>query len=202
MDIRVQELLDRIKHDGLESAEAEAGKIRAEAQAQAKGIVDAAKAEAKALVDAAKADAARAEEAGRAALAQASRDLVLAFRADIDKLLSSIVRTDTEKAMGADALARIIPTIVEQWAKDGRDDLSVLLPESDLAPVEAQLRSRLSDKLRSGVELKPIKGAKAGFRIGEKNGAAYYDFSADAVADMLSAYLNTRLAAIMSSALK
>jgi len=54
----------------------------------------------------------------------------------------------------------------------------------------------------TGVELKPVKGAKAGFRIGEKNGAAYYDFSADAVADMLSAYLNTRLAAIMSSALK
>jgi len=48
--------------------------------------------------------------------------------------------------------------------------------------------------------LKPEKSITGGFRIGINNGEAYYDFSAEAVADLFSAYLNPRTAAIMKAA--
>jgi V/A-type H+-transporting ATPase subunit E len=51
------------------------------------------------------------------------------------------------------------------------------------------------------VEFKPLKDTKSGFRLVEKGGAVYYDFTAQAVADMLGAYLNTRLAAIVASSI-
>ncbi len=202
MDIRVQELLDKIKREGVENAEAEAAKIRAQAEEERSRLLEAARKEAKELVEKAKADAQRAEESGRAALKQASRDLVLAFRGEIEKTLSQLVRTNVEASFDADTLKKALPGILESWAKEGRDEVSVLVPEKDLATLSAFFKDKLSEKLKKGVELKPLKGARAGFRIAEKDGAAYYDFSAEAVADMLGAYLNAQLSAIMAEAAK
>ncbi len=200
MDIRVQELLDKIKRDGVEHAEAEAAKIRAAAEEARAALLDAARKEAKAIVEKGKADAARDEASGRAALKQASRDLVLAFRGEVEKALGAIVRADVEAAFNAETLKKALPGILEAWAKDGRDELAVLVPEKDLASLDAYFKDKLAAQFKKGVELKPLKNTKAGFRISEKDGAAYYDFSAEAVAGMLGAYLNAQLAAIMAEA--
>lgn len=200
MDIRVQELLEKIKREGMESAEAEGRKILAEAKAKGDAIVAAAEKEAKAIVTRASADAARSEESGKAALAQASRDLVLAFRGEIEKVLSGLVKAEVDAAFDADTVKKALPAILETWSKDGRDDLSVLLPAKDLKALEAFFKDKLAGALKKGVELKPHSDAKSGFRIAEKGGAAYYDFSAQAVAEMLGSYLNARLAAIAAAA--
>ena len=202
MDIRVQELLEKIKRDGIESAEAEAGKILANAESRRAAIVAAAEKEAKALLDRAKSDAERSEEAGKATLVQASRDLILAFKGEVEKLLADIVKAEVDTAFDAEAVKKALPAILEAWSKDGRDELSVLLPEKDLKALEAYFKDRLGAALKKGLELRPLKDTKSGFRIVEKGGAAYYDFSAAAVADMLSAYLNARLAAIVAEAAK
>jgi V/A-type H+-transporting ATPase subunit E len=57
----------------------------------------------------------------------------------------------------------------------------------------------LSEELKKGVVLKPVAHIDAGFRVGEKNGSAYYDFTAGGVAEILAEYLNPRLAEIMKS---
>ncbi|MBN2875185.1 MAG: V-type ATP synthase subunit E [Spirochaetales bacterium] len=202
MDIRVQELLERIKRDGVDSASAEAARIVAEAEAKAQGIITAAEKEAKAIADKARADAARTEEAGKAALVQASRDLLLAFRGQVEQLLATLVKANVTAAFSADTIQKALPAILEAWAKGGSDNLAVLLPEKELDTLEAYFKDALSASLRKGVEFKPLKGTKDGFRIEEKGGAAYYDFSATAVAEMLSAYLNSRLAAIVVEAAK
>jgi len=202
MDIRVQELLDKIKREGVESAEAEASKIVSEAEAKRAGITAAAEKEAKALVERAKVDALRSEEAGKAALLQASRDLILAFRGELEKLLATIVKGELEAAFDADTIKKALPAILEAWAKSGSDEISVMLPEKDLKPLEAFFKDKLGSALRKGVEFKQQKDTRTGFRIVEKGGAAYYDFSAQAVADMLGSYLNGRLAAIVAEAAK
>lgn len=202
MDIRVQELLDKIKRDGVESAQADAAKILSDAEAKRSAIVAAAEKEARAIVDGAKADAQRTADAGRAALVQASRDLLLAFKGQIDEMLSVIVKSGVAAAFDADTVKKALPAILEAWAKDGRDELSVLLPEGDLRSLEAYFKDKLGAALKKGVELKPLKDTKSGFRIVEKGGAAYYDFSATAVADMLGAYLNSRLASAVAEAAK
>lgn len=202
MDIRVQELLDRIKKDGVESAEAEAAKIRSDAEARRDSIIADAEKEAKAIVERAKADAARTEESGKAALVQASRDLLLAFRGQVEQTLSLIVKSDVEAAFDADIIKKALPAILEAWSRDGRDDLTVLLPAKDLKALDAYFRDKLSVAFKKGLEIKPLKDTRAGFRIAEKGGAVYYDFSATSVADMIGAYLNARLASIVAEAAK
>jgi V/A-type H+-transporting ATPase subunit E len=201
MDIRVQELLERIKREGVESAEAQAAAIVADAEARSSALVAAAEKEGKAIIERAKMDAARTEDAGKAALVQASRDLILAFRGEMEKLLAGIVKGEVEAAFDSETLRKALPAILEAWSKDGRDELSVLLPEKDLKSLEAFFRDKLNASLRKGVEFKPLKDTKSGFRLVEKGGAVYYDFTAQAVADMLGAYLNTKLAAIVASSI-
>ena len=137
MDIRVQELLERIKRDGVDSASAEAARIIAEAGTKAADIVAAAEKEARAIADKAKADAARTEEAGRAALVQASRDLLLAFRGQVEQLLAGLVRADVDAAFTADTVKKALPAILEAWAKGSGDDPAALPPEKDRKALEA-----------------------------------------------------------------
>lgn len=200
MDIRVQELLEKIKREGVESAEAGAAKILSGAEAKRDAIVAAAEKEAKDIKARAVSDAARAEESGKAALAQASRDLILAFRGEIEKVLAALVKSEVEVAFNAETVKKALPAILEAWSKEGKDELSVLVPSKDLKALEAFFKDKLGAALKKGVELKPHKDAKVGFTIVEKDGAAYYDFSAQAVADMLGSYLNARLAAIAVAA--
>ncbi len=198
MDIRLQELLDRIKKEGVDEANAAAAAVLAETDARKKAIIEAAEREAKAIVDKAKADAARFEEASNAAVAQASRNLVLAFRTEIDKVLSSIVAGEVARTYDDSVLKNAIPALIAAWRDKGVDDLAVLLPKDSLDKIEGHFRDKLAAELKKGLELKPFPGIKAGFRLGEKNGAAYYDFSADAVATLLSQYLGGKLATLVA----
>ncbi|HSV56470.1 MAG TPA: hypothetical protein VLH39_05110 [Magnetospirillaceae bacterium] len=202
MDIRLQELLETIRRDGVAAAEAAAAKILDEAEEKRKAVLADAEREARALLFKAKADAERFEEAGKAALEQAARNLVISFRTEIASVLAAIVRTDTENAFSGPVLEAAIPAVLAAWKDKGTADLAVLLPPQDLARIEGALRRKLDAELRKGLELKPLPGLKAGFRIAEKDGSAYYDFSAEALAEMLSQYLSTRLAEIAASAIR
>jgi len=202
MDIRLQELLDKIRKDGIEAAQTDASKVLAEAETRRHVILSDAEREAKAILAKAKSDADRFEEAGKAALEQAARNLVISFRTEIASVLAAIVRTDTEKALSGSVLEAAIPAVLAAWKDKGTDDLAVLLPPAELARLEGSLRNKLAAELKKGLELRPFPGIKAGFRIAEKDGAAYYDFSSDALADMLSQYLNARLGEIAAAAIR
>ncbi|HOX12322.1 MAG TPA: V-type ATP synthase subunit E [Spirochaetia bacterium] len=202
MDIRLQELLDKIRKDGIEAAQTDAAKVLAEAEERRRAVLAEADREAKALLAKAKADADRFEEAGKAALEQAARNLVISFRTEIEAVLAAIVRTDTEKALSGPVLEAAIPAVLAAWKDKGTDDLAVLLPPAELSKLEASFRKKLESELKKGLELRPFPGIKAGFRIAEKGGAAYYDFSADSLAEMISQYLNARLGQIAAAAIR
>jgi len=202
MEIRLQELLDRIKKEGVEEANSAARALLAEAESQRAAVLEQAERDAKAILDKAKKEAARFEAAFAAALGQASRDLILAFKGEIEKLLAAVTRSETEKAFDESVLKSALPAVLAGWGKKGLDDLAVLLPPEELKKLESFFFEKLTATLKRGVELKPLASLKAGFRIAEKNGAAYYDFSAETVADLMSRYLNARLSAIMVDAVK
>lgn len=202
MDIRLQELLDKIRKDGIEAAQTDAAKVLAEAEERRRAVLADAEREAKAIVAKAKADAARFEEAGKAALEQAARNLVISFRTEISAVLAAIVRTDTEKTFSGSVLEAAIPAVLAAWKDKGTEDLAVLLPPAELSKLEGSFRKKLESELKKGLELRPFPGIKAGFRIAEKDGAAYYDFSSDSLAEMLSQYLNERLGQIAAAAIR
>jgi V/A-type H+-transporting ATPase subunit E len=202
MEIQLQELIDKIKKDGIESASEEALRLKSQAEGEAKHMVEAAQREADAVVTKAKADADRFEKAGVAAIGQASRNLILAFKGEIQAVLDRIAAQETAAAYNAEVLKAALPEILKNWAAKGSDSLDILLPEAQLASLEGFFREKLTAELKKGVDLKSDRRLGAGFRIANRDGSAYYDFSAEAVADLLSSYLNPRLAEIVKNQAK
>ncbi|MDR2314265.1 MAG: V-type ATP synthase subunit E [Spirochaetaceae bacterium] len=202
MDIQLHELIDKIKKDGIESASEEASRLKIQAEAEAKRIVEAARKEAEAVISRGKADAERSEKAGVAALEQASRNLVLAFKGEIQTLLDKIIAQGVSASFGEDALKAVLPDLIKSWAAKGSDNLALILSEAQLEKLRGYFTEKLAAELKQGLELKSDRNLGAGFRIAHKDGSAYYDFSAEAVAELLSAYLNPRLAEILKTSAK
>ena len=194
MEIQLQELIDKIKKDGIESASAEAVRLKTQAEDEAKRIVDSAKKEADAIIAKAKTDAERTEKAGIAAVGQASRNVVLTFRTEIQALLDKIVTQETASSLNEDVLKAVLPDLLKGWADQRGDSLDVILNEGQLKKLAAYFNEKLAAELKKGVELKADRNLAAGFRIAYKDGSAYYDFSAESVAELFTAYLNPKLA--------
>jgi V/A-type H+-transporting ATPase subunit E len=202
MEIQIQELIDKIKKDGINSASEEASRLRVQAEGEARRIIEAAKKEAEDIVARSKQDAQRSEKAGVTALEQASRNLVLAFKDEVQELLNKVVKDNVTAAYNEDVLKTTLPTLLKSWVEKGSDKLTVILPEGELPKLQSFFNEKLSGELKKGVELKSNRNLSSGFRISNREGSAYYDFSAEAVSSLLSAYLNPKLAEILSNTSK
>lgn len=201
MDVQLQELIDKIKKDGVGAAEASAQAIIADAEKRAEAIV--AEAERKALENEkkAKAEAERLEKASIDAIKQAARNTILSFRDGINAELSALIQAETAKSYDDKLLKTLIPEVVKEWVKNpDAASISVLLSEKDTAALSSSLTAALKSEIAKGLEIKADSSLDAGFRISTKDGAAYYDFSSESVAALFSAYLNPKTAQIMKDA--
>lgn len=203
MDTQVEELIDRIKRDGVAAAENSASKTISEAQKEAEKIISNAKAEADKIIRQAKDETERLQKSGEDAIKQAGRNLLIAFRDSIQKELSTLVNNEVSSVYSKDMLVKLVPEVIKEWVKNtSAEDVSVLLNEKDLKQVEDGLKAALKAEISKGLTLGVDNSVAAGFRIGVKDGAAFYDYSADSVAELFSSYLNPRIAKLMKEASK
>ena len=191
MEIQLQELIEQIKKDGVEAAESQAEAILTAAKDEAEKIISEAKAQAEKLVLDAKAENEKTVKSGEDALRQAGRNLLISFRESVTKELKAILGESVSSVYSSDALAGLIVNLVEGFKNNaGAEDITVVLNSEDLKKIE--------DTVLSG--LKANDNFDGGFRIAVNDGGAYYDYSKDAVTDMLSNYLSPKIAALMKEA--
>lgn len=203
MDFQLQELIDKIKKDGVSSAEAAAAQITVDAEKKAASIVEEAQKKSDDMIKNARAEIARLEKASEDAVTQACRNMLITFRDSLIAELDSLIQSEAAKAYSSDLMKTLIPETVKAWSKNAdASELSVILSEKDLKSLENELKAALKAEIAKGLEIKPDSALSAGFRIGVNNGAAFYDYSAESVADLFSAYLNPRVAAIMKESAK
>lgn len=203
MDVQLQELIDKIKKDGIASAETESAKIIAEAEKKAEKIVADANEKATEITKKAKTETERMEKAGEEAIMQAGRNMLLSFKDSIISELDGLIKAEIENVQTKELLLKLIPETVKEWAKKSEvSELSVLLSEKDLKSLESALVSELKSEISKGLEIKPDKTLSSGFRIGVKDGAAYYDYSAESLSQMFAAYLNPKVAALLKTVAK
>jgi V/A-type H+-transporting ATPase subunit E len=199
MDIQLQELIEKIKKDGIETASKEAAAVKANAEAEAKRIVEAARKEAEGLISSGKEDAERSEKAGIAAVEQASRNLVLSFKEEIQSLLDRIVSRETTAAFNADTIKSVLPDVIKGLSLN--KSIDVIVNEKDAGAIDSWAKGAISAEISKGLVIKAGK-VGAGFKVAEKDGSAYFDFSAEAVTEAFTAYLNPRLGNALKSAAK
>lgn len=200
MEVQLKELVERIKSEGIKSAQEQADQIIGAAEKRASGIILKAEEDAKEIMTRAENIAASSERAGKEALKQAGRDLILNVQARIIDLFKAIVIKETGSALSENVLAEIILTVLKNWTEKGIDELQVLISGEQGKKLENYLMSKLAADFKKGVEILPLPGSAAGFRISEKNGSAYYDFTDRGIAELLIEYLNPRIAGYINEA--
>ncbi|MBQ5764554.1 MAG: V-type ATP synthase subunit E [Clostridia bacterium] len=201
MEIQLQDLIEQIKKDGVEAAETEAEAIIKAAKEKADKIVADANAKAEKIMQDAKAENDRTVKSGEESLRQAGRNLLISFRESVAKQLEAIAGENVTAVYSSDSLAKLIITVVEGWAnKPDAENLEVILNSDDLKKLEQTLLAGLKEKMLGGVTLKANNNFDKGFRIATNNGAAYYDYSAEAVVEMLSNYLSPKVTELLKEA--
>ena len=201
MEVQLQELIEQIKKDGVETAEAEAKAIVEAAKSDAEKIIADAQAQADKILSLARTETERMTKSSEDAIRQAGRNLLISFRESVTREINAIVSENVTAVYSSDALAGLVISIVENWAnKPDAEDIAVILNTQDLNKLEETLLAVLKEKMLKGITLKATDNFDGGFRIAVKGGSAYYDYSAEAVLDMLSNYLSPKVTELLKEA--
>ena len=198
MEIQLQELIEQIKKDGVSEAEKKAKAIIESAKADAEKIIADAQAQAEKIVADAKIETDRIFKSSEEAIRQAGRNLLISFRESVARELKLLTEKSVVDVYSSKSLTDIIIKIVENWAANPEtDNITVILNEQDLAELEDILLAGMKEKMLSGVTLKANNNFDGGFRISVNDGGAYYDYSTEAVVDMLSNYLSPKITKLL-----
>lgn len=201
MEIQLQELIDQIKKDGVEVAETEAKNIVKSAKAEAEKIIADAKAQADKILADAKAENERMVKSSEDAIRQAGRNLLISFRESVTRELNGIVGETVDSVYSADSLSQLVINVVESWAnKPDVENIEVILNSNDVEVLEKTAFSSLKARISKGVTLKANDNFDGGFRVAVNNGGAYYDYSTEAVVDMMSNYLSPKVVKLLKEA--
>lgn len=201
MEIQLQELIEQIKKDGVEAAETEAKSIVDSAKAQADKIIADAQAQADKILLDAKNENERMVKSSEDAIRQAGRNLLISFRESVTRELNAIVGKEVTAVYSSEVFAQLVVNVVECWAnKPDAEDIAVILNSEDLKSLEETVLAGLKDKMLKGVTIKANDNFDGGFRIAVNDGGAYYDYSAEAVVDMLSNYLSPKVTELLKEA--
>jgi V/A-type H+-transporting ATPase subunit E len=201
MEIQLQELIEQIKKDGVEVAETQAKNIVDSAQTEAAKIIAEAKAQADKILSDAKAENDRMVKSSEDAIRQAGRNLLISFRESVAKELDAIIGETVNSVYSPDALAQLVTNVVETWEnRPDVEDIEVILNSDDVKLLNETAFGTLKDRISKGITLKANDNFDGGFRISVNNGGAYYDYSAEAVVDMMSNYLSPKVVKLLKEA--
>jgi V/A-type H+-transporting ATPase subunit E len=192
----IKGLIEKIKQEGIQAAEAKAKEIVASAQIKAEAIIKEAKLQAAQLITAAKEEAIRTEAGTKIALKQASRDMLLTLRKEINAMLERLIKNHVQYTLKADELAKIIQSFVKERMGEGREDIVVTLAKKDAEKLDVFLEE-LKDSAKRAIIIKPSEDMQGGFVISFDAGKSEFDFSDKALADYITLYLKPKLGEIL-----
>jgi V/A-type H+-transporting ATPase subunit E len=200
MEAQLQELLDKIRDEGVKEAEHKAALIIKEAEEKAAALIADARKQADKAVVQAEEKAAQAVVRSEAALQQAGRDLLLKMREMISRLFDELLKKELRNAFQGDLVGELAAKAVAAFSPRTDNDVELKVPEADAKRLEKHLRAVLAKEVSQGLVITPVDTIDAGFQIGEKDGAVYHDITDTGLAEILGAFVNPRLAELIRRA--
>jgi len=195
----LQHLIDRIQTEGVDKAEQEAAAIISKAKDKAAAVVAEAETEAKNRLKKADQDAEAFTERSIKTLEQAARDVLITVGQGVENILADVIGEDTGKALSIEVLQQMLVKIADAYAsQEGADTkIEALVNKDDEKQLVDFFRQQYKGKLAGGVNLHSDNEVLKGFQVSFKDGSVYHDFSQEAIADALSAFLRPHLAEIV-----
>ncbi|MDD5707225.1 MAG: hypothetical protein PHR35_14975 [Kiritimatiellae bacterium] len=199
MTQELQELLDRIRQEGVDKARAEAQAILDAARKEAAGIVAEAKASADTTRQEANREAAAFAKRAEQSVRQASRDVQLQVAQALGGLFDRLLRVGVEDALKNDgALTKWVSEAVSAYLKGGEGEVEVSLGGAAAGHADALLAHLRSQASRpEGVKVSASPSFPNGFSLRLAGGRVEHSFTAEAITEALSRLLRPRLAALL-----
>ena len=199
MSQHVQELIDKIKSEGIQTAKQEAGEIAKQAQDQANKINEEAIAVSDQLLQNSNDDIKKMHESTHMALKQASRDMLLALRGEIENMLKKIISSQVKDSLSSAQLANIIAEVIKGSSQAGQStsDIRVTLNANDLKELNESFVAKLKAKVKGTIKLEASEDIDKGFTISYDAGKSNFDFTDESLAQFLSQYLNSQVSDLL-----
>ena len=200
MPQHVKELIDKIKTEGIQAAQKKAQEIESQAYHKSQEIIQDAQKQAERILAEANAEIKKNQEASLVALQQASRNVLLSLRKEIEHLFKKIVSVRVGEALSPQQLVKLIDSAIQNYmAKNTDGNVRLLLNEKDLTQLKDGFLNDLQKKLKGRVEFRSSDEMGKGFVVSFDAGKSSFDFTENGLAEYLSGFLNEELGKIVKS---
>lgn len=196
----IKNLIEKIQQEGIKIAQDKAKEIEAQAAKVAERLVQEAKDQAEKFIGEAKEQISKMEEKQKTLLAQAGRDLLLVLRKEINAVLNKLISLEVKNTLTPGVLTKVITELVENYSGQGESQIVVSLRKEDLELLEKGFLHKLQEEAKKGITLKAADDIYGGFVISYDGGKSQCDFSAQALAEYIGAYLKPKLAELLKGA--
>jgi V/A-type H+-transporting ATPase subunit E len=195
MDAKLENLIEKIRSEGIEEAKKSAGEIIENARKEALSISKDTQKEADKIIEDAKKKADKLISNAEASIKQAQRDSVLTVKEQLTKLFDRVLQNEISNVLSPDFLKNLISEYVKNASKG--EELEFVVSEEDKEKLQNLLLAKTKESLKEPVTFKVDKGISKGFRVGIKDSNVYYDFTDESLADFLKEFLNPALREIL-----
>lgn len=191
MENKIQELTDKIYHEGVEKGNEEANRLVHNAKEEAERIIAEAKKEAASLKNNAQKDATEMKENAQAELKLFANQSVNALKTEITNLVSNkIISSSVKEALAdKDFLNQFILTIAKQWTSEGE----IVISTSDADSLKKFFMTKAKDLLDKGMKIEQVNGQKALFSIAPSDGAYKINFGEEEFDNYFKSFLRPQL---------
>jgi len=193
----IKALIEKINQEGVIAAEAKAREIENKARLAADEILKKAQAQADKILKEAKEEISRMQEKEKNLLKQASRDLLLTLRQEINVMLDKLVDSQVKDALGTDNLFKVLSKVIQGSCPAEKGEIVVLLNKEDIKALEGTFLAKLKEETKKKIVLKAADEIHAGFIISYDAGKSQFDFSDKALAEYIGTFLKPKLKDIL-----
>ena len=194
----LQSLLQKINDEGVKKAEAERERILAEANAEATRLVEDARTEAEKRLAAAKSECEALRKRAESAVAQAARDILLKLKSELEARLNTAVADATAQALTPELMARIVRELAAKFVADPDAELTLRCAVKDRDALDAALKNALADSLHKAPTVLADSTITGGVEVGIDGGRLYFDFSLDAIREVVATYTGQHIAGLFA----
>lgn len=199
---QIQELINKIKQEGIEEAQRQAKEIEEKAKAQAHQIVEGAKKEAQKIIHDAQEETKRTRLAAEMAVKQSSRNTILSLRKEIENILKKIITRQVSETLTAEQLGVIIGDLIKKSAAaESRAEVQVNLNPKDWEKLKNGFFTKLQNEVKQPIQFQSAEDIARGFTITFDGGKSRFDFTDISLAEYLSTYLNPQIAALVKESI-
>lgn len=199
----LQPLLEQIRKEGVEKAQKEASDILEQAKEKAARMVRDAEIKAKELLSKAEADAETYTQRSTATLEQAARDVLITVGQGIENIISDLVAGSTSEALKIEVLEQMMIKMAQSCAEcHGETRIELLINQADQDALVKFFVGKYREKMVHGLELHVDNEILKGFKVSFADDHVYLDFTQEAIAEALTAFLRPKLAEIVGRVAK